>query len=92
MAQETAIVPRLVGVRGDSNRLSTSRNAPSVAPDLPAEVDLLWLCCKDWRQSEVVAALRRSGGCCEMVVEHAHGLRQRRGPNAKSSPISAPRP
>nr|ACU65285.1 putative transposase [Pseudomonas putida] len=22
---------------------------------------------------------------CEMVVEHAHGLRQRRGPNAKSS-------
>src|SRR3546814_19152531 len=30
-------------------------------------------------------ALRRSGGCCEMVVENAHGLRQRRGPNAKSS-------
>src|SRR3546814_16266389 len=30
-------------------------------------------------------SLRRSGGCCEMVVEHAHGLRQRRGPNAKSS-------
>src|SRR3546814_19929719 len=30
-------------------------------------------------------ALRRSGGCCEMVVEHAHGLRQRRVPNAKSS-------
>src|SRR3546814_13552722 len=28
---------------------------------------------------------RSSGGCCEMVVEHAHGLRQRRGPNAKSS-------
>src|SRR5699024_9038221 len=43
------------------------------------------LCCKDWRQSEVAVALRRSGGCCEMVVEHAHGLRQRRGPNAKSS-------
>src|SRR3546814_12578385 len=30
-------------------------------------------------------ALRRSGGCCAMVVENAHGLRQRRGPNAKSS-------
>ena len=47
---------------------------------------------KDWRQSEVAVALRRSGGCCEMVVEHAHGLRQRRGPNAKSSLQGAPRP
>src|SRR3546814_976799 len=36
------------------------------------------------RQRSAVA-LRRSGGCCEMVVEHAHGLRQRRGPNAKST-------
>src|SRR3546814_6042190 len=35
-------------------------------------------------QGEAVA-LRRSGGCCEMVVEHDHVLRQRRGPNAKSS-------
>src|SRR3546814_1481514 len=35
-------------------------------------------------QREAVA-LRRSGGCCEMVVEHAHGLRQPRGLNAKSS-------
>src|SRR3546814_16066939 len=30
-------------------------------------------------------ALRRYGGCCEMVVEHDHGTRHRRGPNAKSS-------
>src|SRR3546814_14028368 len=29
-------------------------------------------------------ALRRSGGCCDMVVEPAHGLRQRRGPQAQS--------
>src|SRR3546814_6955237 len=35
-------------------------------------------------------ALRRSGGCCEMVVEHAHGLRQRRGPLAKRSLHKAP--
>src|SRR3546814_18047741 len=28
--------------------------------------------------------LRRAGGCCEMVVERAHGLRQRRGHHAKS--------
>src|SRR3546814_15562615 len=33
----------------------------------------------------VAVALRRSGGCCEMVVGHAPGLRQRRGPHAESS-------
>src|SRR3546814_12007812 len=40
-------------------------------------------------QREAVA-LRRSGGCCAMVVEHAHGLRTRRGANAKRSLHKAP--
>src|SRR3546814_12020016 len=35
--------------------------------------------------SDWSSAVCSSDLCCEMVVEHAHGLRQRRGPNAKSS-------
>src|SRR3546814_11282932 len=35
-------------------------------------------------------ALRRSGGCCAMVVEHAPGLRQRPRPHAESTLHKAP--
>src|SRR3546814_472221 len=40
--------------------------------------------------SDWSSAVCSSDLCCEMVVEHAHGLRQRRGPNAKSSLHKAP--